>query len=379
MRLSFLAISLSAFTLTATDDWRSWLNRGIEAYKGARYQEAVDDFQQSVNLNPNEVTSHLYLGTAWMSQYIPGAVSPENLDLQHGAETEFNRALQLDPKNLMALQSLASLKYQEAQGVPDEDEKFRKFDEVASWYQKVLVVDPRAKEAYYSLAVMDWVKWYSALLHARIQLGMRPAQPCPLANAAVRQDLVARYSSLIADGIRNLERALEIDPQYDDAMAYMNLFLREGADLRDTPEQYRRDVELADQWVQKALSIKRSRFPAASQGATPLPRPPPHAGDQQTPRPIRVVSPIVNNTLIRRIQPVYPQEAKAAHIEGTVRFTATIGKDGRILNLQVISGHPLLAESALAAVRQWEYKPTLLNGQPVEIITTIDVNFTLSQ
>jgi protein TonB len=83
--------------------------------------------------------------------------------------------------------------------------------------------------------------------------------------------------------------------------------------------------------------------------------------------------------LIRHVRPVYPREAKTAHIEGTVRFTATIGKDGRILNLQVISGHPLLVESARAAVSQWEYKPTLFDAQPIEIRTTIDVNFNLSQ
>jgi len=109
MRLTFFAILLSAFTLTAADDWRSWLNRGIEAYKSARYQEAVEDFQKSIDLSPNEVSPHLYLGTALMTQYIPGAESRENLDYAHHAETEFNSVLQLDYKNLTALNSLASL------------------------------------------------------------------------------------------------------------------------------------------------------------------------------------------------------------------------------------------------------------------------------
>src|SRR5216684_3828357 len=252
MRLTLLAGFLSALTLTAADDWRSWLNRGIEAYKSARYQEAVEDFQKSIDLSPNEVTPHLYLATAWMIQYIPGATSPENLDIQHGAETEFNRVLQLDPKNLTALQSLASLNYQEAQGTQDADAKFRKFDEAASWYQRVLAVDPHDKQAYYSLGVIDWVKWYANDMHARAQLGMRPEQPGPLTDVAMRQDLRARYSSVIADGISNLEKALEIDPQYDDAMAYMNLLIRERGDLRDTPEESQRDIELADQWVEKA-------------------------------------------------------------------------------------------------------------------------------
>src|SRR5207302_4362472 len=137
----------------------------------------------------------------------------------------------------------------------------------------------------------------------------------------------------------------------------------------------KRDVDVADRWVQKALATKSSKASVlASRFVAPRPPPPP-PGDQPTQQVIHASSVLTNN-MIRRVPPVYPQEAKAAHIEGTVRFTATIGKDGRILNLQVVSGHPLLVESALAAVRQWEYKPTLLNGQPVEIITTIDVNFT---
>jgi TonB family protein len=249
-------------------------------------------------------------------------------------------------------------------------------DEAASWYQKILAADPRETEAYYSLAVIDWIKWYSNWMRARPELGMHPEDSGPLTNVAVRQDLLARYSSLIADAMANLEKALELDPQNTDVMSYMNLLIRERADLKDTPAEYERDIETADQWVQKALDTMERKPASATPPAQIHPPPPPDG--QQTPQPIHVGSVLTTN-LIRRVPPVYPQEAKAAHIKGTVRFTATIGKDGRILDLQVVSGHPLLAKSALAAVRQWEYKPTLLNGQPVEIITTIDVNFNLSQ
>jgi protein TonB len=83
--------------------------------------------------------------------------------------------------------------------------------------------------------------------------------------------------------------------------------------------------------------------------------------------------------LIRKVVPVYPPLAKQARIQGTVRFQAIIGKDGTIQNLQLVSGHPLLVSAAQQAVSQWVYRPTLLNGDPVEVVTTIDVNFTLSQ
>lgn len=83
--------------------------------------------------------------------------------------------------------------------------------------------------------------------------------------------------------------------------------------------------------------------------------------------------------LITKINPAYPPLAKQARIQGTVLLNATIGTDGAIQNLQVISGHPLLVPAALEAVKQWVYKPTLQNGKPVEVVTRITVNFTLSE
>jgi TonB family protein len=387
MRMSPLVVFLSVLTLTAQDstDWRGWLNRGVEAYKSARFQDAVEDFQKSISLNPNELAPHLYLATAWMTQYIPGAASPENLNLQHNAETEFKRVLELDSKNITALQSLASLNYQAAQGMANLDEKVRKLDDAAAWYQRVLTVDPRDKVAYYSLGVIDWAKWYPNLMRARAQLGMRPEQAGPLGNAAVRQDLLARYSTLISDGIANLDKALEIDPHYSDAMAYMNLFIRERADLLNTAEEYRRDIEIADQWVQKAIVEKKSGASASSSSYAPPPPPPPppppspRANSQQAPQRINVGSNIQQANLIRKVDPVYPPLAQQARIQGVVRFTAIIGKDGSIQNLTLVSGHPLLIESARQAVKQWLYKPTLLNGELVEVITQIDVEFALNQ
>ena len=83
--------------------------------------------------------------------------------------------------------------------------------------------------------------------------------------------------------------------------------------------------------------------------------------------------------LIRKVMPVYPALAKSARIEGTVEFTAVISKEGTIEHLQLVRGHPLLVQAAKGAVLQWRYRPTLLNGQPVEVVTDIIVNFTLTQ
>ena len=93
---------------------------------------------------------------------------------------------------------------------------------------------------------------------------------------------------------------------------------------------------------------------------------------------IRVGGNVQSARLVKQPKPVYPPLARQARIQGTVRFNAIIGKDGTIANLTLVSGHPLLVPAAHAAVKQWVYQPTLLNGEPVEVVTVIDVNFTLS-
>jgi protein TonB len=113
--------------------------------------------------------------------------------------------------------------------------------------------------------------------------------------------------------------------------------------------------------------------------AAPPPPPPPPAPKAVTPSRIRVGGNVQQAKLIRQPKPIYPPLAKQARISGVVRLNAIIGKDGTIQNLTVASGHPLLIQAALEAVKQWVYQPTLLNGDAVEVVTQIDVNFTLSQ
>ncbi|MGE5204437.1 MAG: energy transducer TonB [Chlamydiota bacterium] len=93
---------------------------------------------------------------------------------------------------------------------------------------------------------------------------------------------------------------------------------------------------------------------------------------------VRVSQGVSQGLLVHKVQPEYPQIAKQAHIQGSVVLHAVIGKDGQVQGLQVVSGHPMLTASAINAVKQWRYKPYMLNGQPTEIDTTITVNFTLA-
>jgi TonB family protein len=388
MRLLFFAPLFAVLPMAAQApalDWQGWLAKGTEAYKSAHYREAAEAFQQSVQLNPTAVTPRLYLATSWMAMYIPAGESPESREIARKAEDGFRSVLQLEPNNRVALQSIASLMFQEAQGNPDASAKPIKLEEAARWYEKLLVADPRNRDAYYSLAVIDWTNWYAADMDARSKLGLRPEQPGPLPDVAMRQRLSQQCSAQIEHGIASLQKALEIDPQFGDAMAYMNLLIRERADLRDTVEEYKRDVETADIWVQKSIMARKGRGAQSIVGALIAPPPPPpppptmQRENEPGPKRIRVSGNVQEFNLIRKANPIYPALAKQARIQGTVQFTAIIGKDGHIQNLELLSGHPLLVESAVQAVKLWEYKPTLLNGEPVEVVTQVFVNYTLAQ
>jgi protein TonB len=126
-----------------------------------------------------------------------------------------------------------------------------------------------------------------------------------------------------------------------------------------------------DSFVGSSLPTSVATSPAPPLPAAPVPKAPE--------KPRLVGGDVQAAKLIRKIIPQYPPLAKQARVSGTVQLTGVIAKDGSIEQLQVVGGNPLLVPAALAAVRQWLYKPTFLNGQPVEVIAPIDVIFTLSQ
>lgn len=246
---------------------RDNLNKGVQAFKSAKYNNAVEHFKEAVRLDPEFPTARLYLATAYMSQYIPGADSEENMQNARAAEQEFLKVLEKDPDNALAIESIASLHYNQAQGGTIE-QKTKKLDEAAQWYTKLASVDPKNKTSRYSLGVITWAKWYPKLMEARNKLGMKPEDPGPIKDKKVKAELRDQWLQPVNEGIKNLEQALEIDPEYDEAMAYMNLLIRERADLAETPEQYKKEIEVADNWVQKALDTKKIKAERAASNAT---------------------------------------------------------------------------------------------------------------
>jgi len=293
-------------------------------------------------------------------------------------------AVDRNPANLKALRGLASATFMSASATQDKIDKNRRLDDAASVLKKVIALSPGDVDAYYTLGVIAWTKSYADLRDARTQLGMKPQDPGPLTDFSIRQEMRARYEPVIEDGIASLQKAIQLDTKNADAMAYMNLLLRSRADIRDTADLATQDVREADGWVNQSLDAKRAQGGGIIQGpvryatAAPPPPPPPPGGPM-VPGSIRVGGNVAAANLVTKVDAVYPPLALQARIQGTVKFNAVIGKDGHVENLTLISGHPLLVAASQQAVQQWVYRPTLLNGQPVPVITTVDVNFTLNQ
>src|SRR5579864_5776853 len=266
----FVAAALivpAALMTTGCDKLKSRDNRnqGVLAFRNGKYPAAVERFKQAIALDPTDITAQLYLATSYMQQWIPGADSADNTEFARKATDEFHKVLDSDPNNITALASLASIAYNSASSLPP-DQKNEKYDEAAKWQKKVAEIDPKNKDAYYWLGVITWAKWYPQLMTARANLRMRQEDPGPIKDKKVKEELKAQYGPMVDEGIANLNKALEIDPEYEDAMSYLNLLIRERADLVDSPDEYKKQIEIADGWVQKALDTKKAK--AARQPTT---------------------------------------------------------------------------------------------------------------
>jgi protein TonB len=126
-------------------------------------------------------------------------------------------------------------------------------------------------------------------------------------------------------------------------------------------------------------SILRSAMPDETSVQPPAPPPPPAVPQAPSPAPIRVSVGAQQAHLVDQVLPIYPPLAKAARVQGIVVLEAVIAKDGSVQDLRVVSGHQLLIQAAIDAVSRWRYQPTLLNNEPVEVITTVTVTFQLNQ
>jgi tetratricopeptide (TPR) repeat protein len=249
---AFIVLGASCAKLKSRDE----MNRGVQAYKNAKYVDAVNHFKSAVELDPTNQNAQLYLATSYMTQWVPGADSPENNRAQKAAKQEFIKVLDKDPQNKIALASLASMSYSQA-GFGTPEQKSEALGEAKKWNLKRVEVDPNDAEAYYSLGVIAWAEAYPNIQTERVKLNMKPDDSGPIKNDKVKTELKEKYGKAIDDGLSSLQKAIEIDKENDDAMTYLNLLLRKKADLDDTADEAKADVAKAEEWANKSLDIKK--------------------------------------------------------------------------------------------------------------------------
>ncbi len=259
--LSLAAILILLFGITGCSKLRArdLLNKGVAAFKNAQFDAAVEDFKQAKELDPELINARLYLATAYASQYIPGAPSDENLNHGKEAVAEYKEVLDKDSNNLSAIDGLASIMYQMA-GQPFDA---KKFEESKMYHQKHIALKPDDPQPYYSIGVIDWAIAYRGNTELRgdynranVKKQVKDIEPLP---PDVRKNYVEKYGALVDDGIANLKKAVELKPDYEDAMTYLNLLYRRKADMVDSTAERDSYTKQADDLLDKVKEIKQKK------------------------------------------------------------------------------------------------------------------------
>ena len=249
--LAMMALGLVLLATTGCSKLRArdQLNKGVQSYKNAKYEEAINHFQQAVTLDPSLLNARLYLATAYAQQYIPGADTEDNNKMGESAIDEYKSVLERDPRNINSVKGIAYLYLQ-----------MKRFEDAKTFYRKANDLDPNDPEPYYSVAVIDWTQSYQPRMEERAKVGLKPDEWImkDKSNKKICEMLREKSSPVIQDGIAMLQKALDLRPDYDDAMAYLNLLYREKGDLEcDDPAARAADLKTADEWVDKTMTTKK--------------------------------------------------------------------------------------------------------------------------
>ncbi len=245
---------------------RDLLNKGVTAFKNGQSDAAIEDFKEATEADPELLNARLYLATAYASLYIPGAPSQENLARGNQAVAEFKEVLDKDANNLSAIDGIGSILFQMG-GQPFDP---KKFEESKTYHQRHIQLKPDDPEPYYWIGVIDWTLAFRGNGEMRmdynknnIRKQVKDTDPLP---TAIRSEYASKYGQLIDEGITDLQKAISIRPDYDDAMAYLNLLYRRKADMVDSKEEREALLKQADDLVDKVKEIKqkRSEQPQAS-------------------------------------------------------------------------------------------------------------------
>jgi len=260
-RISALAVALAAMTLSMAGckqlQARDQLNKGVDAYKGAKYEEAIGHFQKATQLDPSLPMAKSYLATALAQNVVPGLDTPENLKTAQQAIDIFREVLAKEPTDVNSLKQIAGIYF-----------SIKKFDDAKEWQKKVLAVDPKDAEAAYTVGVIDWTLAHQNALKELIAVNVNDdGEGNVKAPKKTLQAISEQNAALVAEGLQYLNQAIADRPNYDDAMTYLNLIYRRKADVDyANPAEVKADVASAKDWTAKAMGTRKENEEKKNKG-----------------------------------------------------------------------------------------------------------------
>lgn len=260
-RITALAAILAAMVLAMSGcnrlAARDQLNKGVDAYKSGRYEEAIGHFQKATELDPTLPMAKTYLATALSQNIVPGLDTPENLKTADQAISIFQEVLAKDPNDVNSLKQIAGIYF-----------NIKKLDEAKTWQKKVLAIDPKDPEAAYTVGVIDWTQAHENVLKALVPAGLNDdGEGNAKAPKKIMQQIKDENTALVDEALQYLNQAVANRPNYDDAMAYLNLVYRRKADLDFGDDAARKDdLAKAEEWRTKAMGTRKANEERKNKG-----------------------------------------------------------------------------------------------------------------
>jgi tetratricopeptide (TPR) repeat protein len=260
-RITVLAVALAGMVVSMSGcdklAARAELNKGVDAYKGTHYEEAINHFQRATMLDPNLPMAKGYLATALGQNVVPGLLTPDNLKTAQQAIDIFQEVLAKDPKDVNSMKQVAGIEF-----------SVKRLDEAKAWQKKALQEDPKDPEAAYTVGVIDWMQAHQNTLSALAPAGLNDdGEGNAKAPKKIMDQLKDQNTPLVQEAMQYLNQALENRPTYDDAMSYMNLVYRAKANLDYGDAQaVKADLDTAKDWSSKSMGTRKANEAKKSQG-----------------------------------------------------------------------------------------------------------------
>jgi tetratricopeptide (TPR) repeat protein len=237
---------------------RDQLNKGVEAFKNAHYEEAISHFQNSARLDPDLKNAKIFLAAAYAQNVVPGSDTADNKKNADLAIASYQEVLSHDPKDINSTKGIASIYFNTNQ-----------FDQAKMWQKKVLDIDPNDPEAAYTIGVIDWS--LSRKNSLKVLEGMGSSDKGdgnPQLSKSDCQKLAEVNAPLDDEALSYLNKAVQIRPSYDDAMAYLSLVYRRKAELDCGNDAGRKaDLAQAQDWANKNMATRKANEQKALQAA----------------------------------------------------------------------------------------------------------------